>query len=145
MIARRIPPREEQPDVGCWWLPWGISYELAYRLMLMADQAAPLELDIISGFRTAEEQRDLDQEGRPAAPEALSTHRTCPATGADLSLPTVTTTDQVKAMFGGWTVFAGLRWGGGSPVSSAGIPLDWNHVDLGPRMDPVAQEYRSHL
>lgn len=28
----------------------------------------------------------------------------------------------------------GLRWGGGGPVDDIGIPVDWNHLDLGPRV-----------
>jgi len=27
----------------------------------------------------------------------------------------------------------GLRWGGGGEVDSGGIPVDWQHADLGPR------------
>jgi len=146
MIPRRIPTRAEAGDCPQWHFPWGISWELAFRLMVMADQADPLPLMIISGFRSQDEQAGLAASGRPAAPDALSTHRTCPATGADLSLPSLEpVNDTTRAMFGRWATFSGLRWGGGSPVSDVGIPTDWTPVDLGPRADPVAMAYRAAL
>lgn len=111
---------------------WMISPDLAARLTVMADYL-PYPLQIISGYRTKEQQEQLEREGRPTAPEGRSTHRSCPATGADLWLPTLTPVDTVKAAFGEAAFRAGLRWGGGSPVGPAGIPQDWNHVDLGPR------------
>lgn len=142
MIPRRIPTRQECQEDPLWFVAWGISPELAMRLMVVADQADPMVVNIISGFRTAEHERDLVGG---IAPE-LSTHTTCPATGADLSLPTVTPTDAVKAQFGSWVTYAGLRWGGGSTINQeTGIPRDWNHVDLGPRTDSVAQAYRNTL
>lgn len=114
---------------------WGIAPELAVRLMLMADTfriRTSSGLRIISGFRTAEEQRELEREGRPAAPDRLSTHRGCPATGADVS-PELAVTPSVKVLLGEAAMLSGLRWGGGSPRDANGIPTDWNHVDLGPR------------
>lgn len=87
---------------------------------------------IISGYRTAVEQRGLASAGRPAARDDLSTHRTCPSTGVDISLGFGTTRVQ-KAIWGRAVLFAGLRWGGGSCVDAGGIPSDWQHVDLGPR------------
>lgn len=111
---------------------WGISVELATRLVAMSTEV-PFSISIISGFRSREQQLELEQAGRPTAPDHLSTHRSCPATGADL-WPAVAVTDTVKASLGAAARLAGLRWGGGSPIDpGTGIPLDWNHVDLGPR------------
>lgn len=91
------------------------------------------QLSIISGFRSREEQDQLRREGRPAADEMASTHRTCPATGADLYLG-LQATNTLKAQFGAAVRLVGLRWGGGSPIDpGTGIPSDWNHVDLGAR------------
>lgn len=132
MIPQRIDPDasiEEQCLLGA---RWKIHPDLLAALMLMAD-ILPFTITIISGHRTKERQAELSKEGRPAAPDELSTHRSCPATGADL-MPTVAITNAVKASLGAAAVAAGLRWGGGSPVDrSTGIPSDWNHVDLGPR------------
>lgn len=117
---------------------WGIAPELAVRLLQLEEwweRRFPNlgSLRIISGFRTRDEQEALEREGRPAADERLSTHRTCPATGADLELP-IAADDNSKIEFGHLVRTAGLRWGGGSPLER-GIPTDWNHVDLGPRRD----------
>jgi len=116
---------------------WLITPELAVRLLdlerLWVDRFPGIGgLSIISGHRTREEQEQLELEGRPAAEDRLSTHRSCPATGADVRLP-LEADDYVKAELGRLCLLAGLRWGGGSPKSSLGIPVDWNHVDLGPR------------
>lgn len=114
---------------------WGLSQELTFRLLALQEYIAPaMEVELISGYRTRAEQDALRQAGRPAAPDRLSTHRTCPATGADLRLvrPPFPTTD-TKAALGVGVTAVGLRWGGGSPTDESGIPHDWNHVDLGPR------------
>ncbi len=116
---------------------WLISPELAHRLSIMQaiwgrNHPGLGSLRIISGFRTADEQSELAASGRPAAPDALSTHRSCPATGADLELP-IAADDYAKVEFGRSAIMAGLRWGGGSKADEWGIPSDWNHVDLGPR------------
>lgn len=114
---------------------WQIEPELATRLMRMDRffrELAGVGLQIISGYRTAEEQNTLDRDGRPAAPDHLSTHRECPATGADLQ-PETAATLALKGKFGAAARYAGLRWGGGSPPDRDGLPSDWNHVDLGPR------------
>jgi len=89
-------------------------------------------VQIISGFRTASEQRSLGRAGRPTAPDRLSTHRSCPATGVDVSLGIAPTRIQ-KAIWGRVAVLNGLRWGGGGRVDEGGIPIDWPHVDRGPR------------
>lgn len=90
------------------------------------------DVEIISGYRTREEQRRLHRTGRPAAPDEVSTHRSCPATGVDVRLGFAPTRIQ-KATWGRMAVMNGLRWGGGGAVDDGGIPLDWGHIDRGPR------------
>lgn len=129
-------------------LQWGLDPELATRLLRMQEvfrANTPLNLQIISGFRTCEEQEQLAREGRPAAPCELSTHVACPATGADLRILGSFPGQNQKQAFGAAAATAGLRWGGGSSRDESGIPSDWNHVDLGPRQDQVAQAYREGL
>jgi len=114
---------------------WGISYELAGRLVGMAANI-PFGLIIYSGLRTDEQQDDLRRNGRPTAPNDRSTHLACPATGADVrfTLGAANLEPQSKAQFGFFALMAGLRWGGGGPVDDRNIPVDWNHLDLGPRV-----------
>jgi len=119
---------------------WKLSLPLAQKLVTMSRQFAT-GLTIISGHRTNDEQDALRAAGRPAAANDKSTHLACPSQGADLRVNGVTTlrdptssADEVKMAFGVAAVFAGLRWGGGSPINAFGIPSDWNHVDLGPRV-----------
>ena len=111
---------------------WGISNELAFGLVRFSRLAEDLGLSIFSGARTCAEQTALKAQGRPAASCDVSTHVSCPATGADL-LTTPVPLVSVKARFLAAGTLAGLRVGGGSPVGADGIPSDWNHVDLGPR------------
>ena len=88
---------------------------------------------IISGFRTREEQRRLGRQGRPTAPDDRSTHRSCPATGVDISLG-LNASSFMKITWGNIVLANGLRWGGGGAVDPDNlIPLDWRHVDRGPR------------
>lgn len=125
--------------------PLALDPTLASRLLTMEQEFRRLtghDLEVISGFRSRREQDALRQEGRPAAPDALSTHRTCPATGADLRVQGMFPGTAVRQYFGTAAVLARLRWGGGSEPDSRGIPSDWNHVDLGPRTDAVAVAYR---
>jgi len=89
-------------------------------------------VEIISGWRSAREQASLARSGRPTAPDELSTHRSCPATGVDISLG-FGPTRVMKAIWGRIAVMNGLRWGGGGHVDDGGIPFDWPHVDIGPR------------
>lgn len=111
---------------------WLISRELAEALIHCA-RNLPFGVQIISGHRSEEEQEALRREGRPTAPPGRSTHTSCPATGADV-MSTIPPANQVKIELGRVARLAGLRWGGGSPVDEdTGIPLDWNHLDLGPR------------
>jgi len=115
---------------------WRVVYDLVRRLVLSAEdfwEETRGDVQIISGYRTALEQAQLGRAGRPAAPDDLSTHRTCPATGVDVSLGFAPTRIQ-KATWGRIVVMNGLRWGGGGAVDDGGIPIDWGHVDLGPRM-----------
>jgi len=88
---------------------------------------------IISGWRSQGEQRGLSRQGRPTARDDLSTHRSCPATGVDISLGP-RPSGFLKATWGRITLIHGLRWGGGGGVDEAGIPLDWQHVDTGRRV-----------
>lgn len=119
---------------------WGIAPELAASLIMLETMWEARfpglgSLRIISGFRTAEEQEALlEDPGSRATAVRLSTHTSCPATGADLTIP-IAVDDLAKLEFGTLvlTVPGRLRWGGGSPLDEKGIPADWNHVDLGPR------------
>jgi len=119
---------------------WGVDPDLMQKVQLSAidfEQETRRRVWIISGYRTKEEQRRLGRSGRPAAPDDVSTHRSCPATGVDISLgagPTRT----MRAIWGRIVVMNGLRWGGndGCPPGTCddiGIPFDWEHVDLGRR------------
>ncbi len=116
---------------------WGISLNLATRLVMMADNV-PFGLQIYSGARTVASQNALRAAGRPTADNDKSTHLSCPATGADVrfTLGAANLEPQSKAQFGFAARMAGLRWGGSdSPVLDAlNIPVDWNHLDLGRRV-----------
>lgn len=128
MIPQPIDPHGDPCQLA---VRWGISLELARRLQQMAGDV-PFSVSIISGARTAEAQDELGS--LPACntgARPCSTHTTCPATGADV-WPGVAVVPAVKAHLGRAAVYAGLRWGGGSPIDpESGIPADWNHLDLG--------------
>ncbi len=110
---------------------WGLVDELAERLIAMSGDAEDLGLMIISGQRSCREQEALARSGAPATSCAKSTHVQCPATGADLwTTPTPVISVRARFVASGFRV--GLRVGGGSPIGTDGIPIDWNHVDLGP-------------
>lgn len=114
---------------------WGVDEETMRRVVLSAEefeQETRRAVRIISGARSRGEQRRLGRSGRPAARDDLSTHRSCPATGVDISLGPAPTR-VMKAIWGRIVVLNGLRWGGGGAVDDGGIPLDWGHVDRGPR------------
>ena len=119
---------------------WGVDLETMRRVVLSAeDYEAETrgKVTLISGWRTRREQRNLGRRGRPAAPEGISTHRSCPATGVDVSLGAAPTRVQ-KAIWGRIVAMNGLRWGGndGCPPGTCddiGIPHDFGHVDRGPR------------
>jgi len=114
---------------------WAVSLDTIERVRLAAQDfftETGRQVWIISGWRSREEQRRLSSQGRPTAPDDLSTHRSCPATGIDISLGARPSTF-LQATWGRLTVVRGLRWGGGGAVAESGIPLDWQHVDVGPR------------
>lgn len=129
MIPLAITPSTDPCLLGTRWL---LSLDLSRRLVRMASEPdLPFRLSIISGYRSPEHQAEVGT--LPACSSGrrpCSTHTTCPATGADL-WPSVAVTNAVKAHFGRAAVYAGLRWGGGSPLDADGFPVDWNHVDLG--------------
>jgi len=131
MLPETIDPNWTNDDICRLQEKWKISGVLAVKLVCMATRL-PFKIQIISGFRTKSHQEELIRKG-VGAPFELSTHCTCPATGADLRVE-LAVTDVVKATFGAATRPCGLRWGGGSKIDpETGIPWDWNHVDLGPR------------
>lgn len=132
MIPQIIPPDMWGEQLCEFADRWKLDLELA-RALSQGASFLPYPIQIISGYRTPAEQDALRQEGKPAAPNDVSTHLACPSQGADVWTPTVTPTDMVKAAVGEAMVRAGLRWGGGSTPDGAGIPSDWNHFDFGPR------------
>lgn len=114
---------------------WGVDEGVIQRVFQAAElferfTARPVW--IISGYRTRFEQMELGRRGRPAAEDRLSTHRSCPATGVDISLGSLPSVD-LKLFWGQMVESVGLRWGGGSRRDERGIPSDWQHVDRGPR------------
>lgn len=114
---------------------WTVSEDTMRRVVLSAQQyteETALPVDIISGWRSEREQRKLGTAGRPTAPDELSTHRSCPATGVDISLGLYPVVTQ-KWIWGRIAFLNGLRWGGGGPQDQDGMPVDWQHVDRGPR------------
>ncbi len=133
-----MPERERLPGVES-VCPlserWGVAPDTMRRVLLAAEAfriETGRDVWIISGWRTAAEQSRLSRQGRPTAPDALSTHRSCPATGVDVSLG-LSPSGFLKVRWGHYSLVQGLRWGGGGAVDEAGIPLDWGHVDVGPR------------
>lgn len=114
---------------------WTVAPDTIRRVRLAATdflEETGRPVQIISGYRTAAEQRWLSRQGRPTARDELSTHRSCPATGVDVSLGALPS-GFLKARWGHYALVHGLRWGGGGAVDDGGIPLDWGHVDTGPR------------
>ena len=115
---------------------WGIDPDLLTKLIAAADML-PFGLKIREGYRSrarADKLRAELPEGR-VAPDELSTHRTFPATGADV-IPSITATTNVKALMGNAFHLAGLRWGGADVPTlddDTGLPVEWWHVDLGRR------------
>jgi hypothetical protein len=146
VIPERIPSSDDLGD-GVEWARavcelaqrWQVDAQLLYAIA-HAQAALPFRLHIFSGSRTAEEQRRLS-----STPFALSTHADhdqagCPrnASGVDVQpiLPGVRASRAAVAQMGAAFVLRGLRWGGGAPVDSEGIPVapEMWHVDLGPRV-----------
>lgn len=127
-----IDPHATPQEVCSFAGYWGVCVNLAMMVHKMAGDLS-YKLKVLSGYRTCAQETLLGEQGRPAIPCDRSNHTTTPARAMDL-WPEIAVTDAVKAQFGRAATFAGLRWGGGSPVDpQTGIPSDWNHVDLGPR------------
>lgn len=113
---------------------WLVTEDTMRRVVLSAEQyweETRHRVWIISGYRTAAEQAALGRAGRPAARDDLSTHRSCPATGVDVSLGAFPERSRI-GIWGRIVLLNGLRWGGGGPVVR-GMPTDFGHVDRGPR------------
>lgn len=134
MIPQQIRP---ETDPSCLARDWGLSLELAVKLVRLSELFTPelaggrlprrrtalgpgFGIEIISGLRTEAEQNSLRAQGRPTATNAKSTHLSCPATGADLymMIPPVGNKRQAQAFyrftFGMNVERVGLRWGGDS-------------------------------
>jgi len=116
---------------------WNVDHVVMIKAVLAAadfEFQTGREVFIMSGWRTQQEQARLKKAGRPAAPDNLSTHRSCIATGIDVDLGFVVS-DLMKAVWGSAALLRGLRVGGGSPIDPlTGLNTDWNHVDNGPRV-----------
>lgn len=120
-------------ELACRWRVSLNTMERVFQSALDFERDTGRRVSIISGWRSPAEQRELSRRGRPTAPEDRSTHRSCPATGVDVNLG-VLPSNFLKATWGRITLINGLRWGGGGPVDpDSFIPLDWPHVDMGPR------------
>lgn len=133
MIPDRIAPDMDAERICLLSSKWRVDPIVMYRLSLGCRRLS-FGIEIISGYRTEEEQNALRDQGRPTAPNDQSTHLSCPATGVDVRMVGMTPTNVTKALLGSAMMEAGLRWGGGSKVDpETGIPSDWNHFDLGPR------------
>jgi len=121
---------------------WRVSETTMRRVAEAADvyrQRTGKPVSITSGFRTDAEQDALRRSGRPTAANDQSTHLSCPATGVDISLGLGPSRFEIVT-WGEIAMTKGLRWGGGGKVQRVpgkgiplGIPLDWQHVDRGPR------------
>jgi len=133
MPEREVIALSDPCVLACTWGVDGSLMSRVFRAAELYENFTRSPVWIISGYRTRLEQLQLSRSGRPTAPEGRSTHRSQPATGLDISLGTLPSRE--KRQFWGQMVEAnGLRWGGGSDRDEAGIPFDWQHVDLGPRM-----------
>lgn len=136
MIPQRVPgPLDLEADVCLFAEHWTISTELAHRIQTMQSHF-PFLLSIFSGYRTREHQEQLLRDGQTNLSPDVSTHCSCPATGADLNVDTLVASQYVKNLFGQAATKAHLRWGGGAPFKD-GVPIgkEWHHVDLGPRQN----------
>jgi len=134
-----MPEREFLTDADPCGLSerWGVDQDTMRRVWLSAQdyeqETGGRRVSIISGYRTRAEQQTLSRRGRPAAADDRSTHRSCPATGVDVSLG-LNPSGFLKVTWGRVALVNGLRWGGGGPVEPDSlIPEDFGHVDRGPR------------
>lgn len=131
MIPQRVDPQSTAEQLCAFADKWRIDVRLALGLHRMA-QVFPHPLMMVSGFRTPAEQEALPD----GAPVDVSTHTSCPATGADLQVVGWNKQNaplEIRLVFAGTARAAGLRVGGGSKIDSDGVASDWNHVDLGRR------------
>jgi len=133
LIPERISPVWTEQELCDFSEHWKISTVLADKLYQLA-QRLPFSISIISGYRSRAHQDELRASGRPTAANDVSTHTSCPATGADISVALYPDA-AVKLEVGHQATLLGLRWGGGSPptLDRDGVPVDWNHFDLGRR------------
>jgi len=132
MPAREVITDADECDLAA---RWKVAPDTIHRVWLAAQdflQETGRRVSIISGWRSRSQQKGLSRKGRPTAPDELSTHRSCPATGVDISLGPLPS-GFLKVRWGHFAFNRGLRWGGGGAVNEVGIPLDWQHVDTGPR------------
>lgn len=114
---------------------WKVDPDIMRRLVLSSEdmeRETKREPFIISGWRSRAEQEALRQAGNPTASDETSTHRSCPATGVDITLGfgVVVTEKHIWARI---LFMNGLVWGGRSAFDDDLIPIDWQHVDAGPR------------
>lgn len=133
-LPQRLDPTWLEEQLCNFAVNWVIDATLAIALGRMA-KIVQFSLMMVSGWRSITEQLNTKDGADPA----VSTHTSCPfATGADLQIVgwnKQTTPIELRRAFGAAAQLAGLRWGGGSKVDpQTGIPSDWNHVDLGPRV-----------
>ena len=133
LIPERISPVWTQQELCDFSEHWKISTVLADKLYQLA-QRLPFSISIISGYRSRAHQDELRASGRPTAANDVSTHTSCPATGADISVALYPDA-AVKLEVGHQATLLGLRWGGASrpTLDRDGVPVDWNHFDLGRR------------
>jgi len=118
---------------------WGVRLDVMEKVVAAANLTTHeigRDVLIISGARSREEQAALERDGRPTARDGRSTHRSCPATGVDISLGIggFGVVRIMKVIWGRNAFMSGLRVGGGSQLDESGVlHIDWNHVDVGPR------------
>lgn len=142
LIPSRLPhPKRDlvTPETVCRIAQkWRVKPLLVHKV-IEAQGDLPFDLWIFSGARAREKQEEIS-----GTPFDVSTHADtgrdgCPrlATGVDVQpvSPGIRVINAAVAQMGAAMVLRGLRWGGGAPVTDAGIPVGnerW-HVDLGPR------------
>lgn len=139
-IPEVIPPVIDQQQLVAFATRWRIACELARRLVITAS-LLPFAITIISGWRSELQQAEEKAKGRPTADPDRSTHMSCPATGADV-WPSIHASFLVKQELQVAAHHAGLRVGGGGPGDPASaisggrflFSVDWNHLDMGPRV-----------
>lgn len=125
-------------DLANRWVVSETTMRRVARAAAIYGQRTGRSVKIVSGFRTAVQQDALRRSGRPTADNDKSTHLSCPATGVDISLGFAPSRFEIVS-WGEIAMTQGLRWGGGGafvtgpPGAPVAIPVDWQHVDRGPR------------